>query len=239
VLTNARDFNNDLQVFRLTPIEQRLKTGLDLADADVIRIPVLFDTVPHGTVSRLGTVINVSGSDVELRTAAYTPGMVNMLVANNHVMVPRPFGPRMLTADVVSILTTIGLSGVTATRVTPLEGHWFWRPKNTPASWLATTFGVTATSIRSHSRNSGKFDGAGKVRNHWDKIWIPENNVDLFEAYLQLALDDIGLTVHWVDDWDTYHILEGEVHCGTNTLRTPPEAASGYSGSHWWDAYRP
>ena len=32
-----------------------------------------------------------------------------------------------------------------------------------------------------------------------------------------------GNTPHWVDDWDSYHMMLGEVHCGSNTLRTPME----------------
>jgi hypothetical protein len=240
VLRRGQVFNNELQTLRLTPIENRLKTGLDLSDAEVIRVPVLFDSVSHGTLSLLGSVINVPRrGDVRLRTAAFMPNLVNMLVVDTHVMAPRPFGPRMLTADVVSILTAVGLSGVTTARVARLEGHWFWAVKNTRASTLGTTFGVSAASITSHSNNTGKFNSSGAVRNHWDKIWIPENNVDMFEAYLQLALEDIGVTVHWVDDWNVYHVGDGEVHCGTNTLRTPAEAAAGYAGAHWWDAYHP
>ena len=30
-----------------------------------------------------------------------------------------------------------------------------------------------------------------------------------------------GNTPHWIDDWDEYHMQLGEVHCGSNTLRTP------------------
>ena len=30
-----------------------------------------------------------------------------------------------------------------------------------------------------------------------------------------------GNTPHWIDDWDDYHMQLGEVHCGSNTLRTP------------------
>jgi hypothetical protein len=54
-----------------------------------------------------------------------------------------------------------------------------------------------------------------------------------------LLLDDIGLTVHWIDDWDTYHRQAGEIHCGTNVVRTPAEAAPSYSGPQWWDHYHP
>ena len=35
-----------------------------------------------------------------------------------------------------------------------------------------------------------------------------------------------GLQLHYVDDWDVYHMGLGEVHCGSNTRRTPIEP--------WW-----
>jgi hypothetical protein len=34
------------------------------------------------------------------------------------------------------------------------------------------------------------------------------------------------LKVHFVDDWETYHLAEGELHCGSNTQRKPIE--------DWW-----
>jgi hypothetical protein len=39
-----------------------------------------------------------------------------------------------------------------------------------------------------------------------------------------------GLVPHFVDNWFVYHMGMGEVHCGTNTLRTPTGA--------WWDDAR-
>lgn len=37
-----------------------------------------------------------------------------------------------------------------------------------------------------------------------------------------------GLTFHYLDDWNTYHLARGEVHCGTNVRRTPVGG--------WWPA---
>ncbi|GAC1351405.1 MAG: hypothetical protein NVSMB1_04130 [Polyangiales bacterium] len=54
---------------------------------------------------------------------------------------------------------------------------------------------------------------------------------DLFKAQLETALSPYGITVDWVEDWDLYHRLDGEVHCGTNTVRTIPE-------SKWWESGR-
>jgi protein-arginine deiminase len=46
--------------------------------------------------------------------------------------------------------------------------------------------------------------------------------------YMQQSLPS-GLTLHFLDNWRDYHTQGGEVHCGTNVLRTPPSDRS------WWD----
>jgi protein-arginine deiminase len=42
---------------------------------------------------------------------------------------------------------------------------------------------------------------------------------DLFEEHYRATLADCGMSVTFVNDWYTYHVNKGEVHCGTNTLR--------------------
>lgn len=44
---------------------------------------------------------------------------------------------------------------------------------------------------------------------------------DLFAQNLAATLQGLGLTPHFVDDWDAYHVKAGEVHCGTNVMRRP------------------
>lgn len=51
---------------------------------------------------------------------------------------------------------------------------------------------------------------------------------DLFQRYVESMLNPLGLTLHFLDDWYEYHVGLGEVHCGTNTLRTPTAA-------RWWE----
>ncbi len=51
---------------------------------------------------------------------------------------------------------------------------------------------------------------------------------DLFEEDLQTKLSGMGLTIHMLDDWYEYHVMNGEVHCSSNTLRTPTKA-------NWWE----
>ncbi len=58
------------------------------------------------------------------------------------------------------------------------------------------------------------------------------SGTDLFEQDITGKLGALGLTVHYVDDWATYHDALGEVHCGSNVLRTPPATP------RWWESGR-
>jgi protein-arginine deiminase len=53
---------------------------------------------------------------------------------------------------------------------------------------------------------------------------------DIFQAQMEDAFGKVGVTVRWIEDWDLYHRLSGEVHCGTNTRRAVPE------GEKWWES---
>jgi protein-arginine deiminase len=54
---------------------------------------------------------------------------------------------------------------------------------------------------------------------------------DIFKTQLEQALAPLGIGVDWVEDWDLYHRLEGEVHCGSNVRRAPPSV-------RWWETGR-
>lgn len=131
----AQRFNATVQG-RLNNVKQTLRRQLGLdrrgfPDANVIiELPVLYMRTPEGLAD------------------AMTAGVANMIVINNHCIVPDPFGP---------------VSG----------------------------------------------------------------GVDLFKQDIRNKLTPLGLTVHFLDDWNTYHVALGEVHCGTNTKRqiTP---------TRWW-----
>jgi hypothetical protein len=43
--------------------------------------------------------------------------------------------------------------------------------------------------------------------------------IDLFQRWVEHQLRAAGLIPHFIDNWDSYHAMGGEVHCGTNTLR--------------------
>jgi len=129
--------NNDLQADYLDPIVAKFKTELGLTDADIIRVPSLFEQVS-----------NCGG-----RVAALIPGMANLIVANvdgqtTHVFTADPF-------------------------------------------FRSTTNQATDPMINA-------FKAASSPTLQW----------------------------HFIDDWDTYHLGLGEVHCGTNVRRTPTAS--------WW-----
>lgn len=54
---------------------------------------------------------------------------------------------------------------------------------------------------------------------------------DIFKTALSEPLARLGVTVHFLEDWDDYHVRLGEVHCGTNTTRKVPVAK-------WWESGR-
>ncbi len=51
---------------------------------------------------------------------------------------------------------------------------------------------------------------------------------DPFETDLESRLGGLGLTVHFVDNWELYHAEMGEVHCATNVSRDVNVA--------WWES---
>jgi protein-arginine deiminase len=57
-------------------------------------------------------------------------------------------------------------------------------------------------------------------------------SVDKFEEDITNKLAALGLTARYAEDWASYHKAAGEVHCGSNTLRTPPAAP------RWWNTGR-
>lgn len=135
---NLRALNDDLQADYLDPIVATFKAELGLTEADIIRVPSLFEEV----------------SQCNGRVAALIPGMVNLVVANvdgqtTHLFAADPF-----------------FRSVVAQSADPI--------------------------------------------------------IAAFTAAMPA-----GMQLHFLDDWDVYHMGLGEVHCGTNVRRTPT--------GNWWE----
>ncbi len=55
-----------------------------------------------------------------------------------------------------------------------------------------------------------------------------EHVPDLFETYVMEQLKAKGCSLHFIDTWYAYHLWFGEIHCGTNVLRSQRTEVS------WW-----
>ncbi|MGQ0641725.1 MAG: protein-arginine deiminase family protein [Gemmatimonadaceae bacterium] len=241
VRDRGRVFNEKIQTLRLRPIRDRLAAALGIAVADVIEVPVIYDSLPDALMSHLGAhhwkpSAPPAGAEkfTTMRTAAYVPNQANMQVVNDHILIPRPFGPRMKPGDVVTVLSNAGVSGVALGDLTGLDEHDSWERRGTTLASIATDYGVGAAAIKAHPANAGKFTGADTVKNNWDRIRIPEGRVDLFEACTRARLKATGAKLHFIDTWDWYHRQSGDIHCGTNVKRTPMENDPAFP--KWWDA---
>jgi len=51
---------------------------------------------------------------------------------------------------------------------------------------------------------------------------------DIFKAAFEASMTTLGITVYWVEDWDLFHSLDGEIHCATNVDRLVG------AGETWW-----
>ena len=58
------------------------------------------------------------------------------------------------------------------------------------------------------------------------------NGVCQLESAVRSQLEPLGLTCHFIDDWDAYFRDFGELHCGTNVVRQP-------FARRWWDCPQP
>ncbi|MFQ5591931.1 MAG: protein-arginine deiminase family protein, partial [Phycisphaerae bacterium] len=262
---------------KLRHIRDRLVAALDLdPDADVLPIPTYFkpSRVPG---MRLGVGENY--------TVAENVGMVNMLVVNDHLMVPRPYGPRLPLAQARQVVRevladTLG-SSAPPVRPTSADPHYFWaRPResleklalyfarpaprpghdakevrrrlirkihNPSASLGPSQYQAAVDTLKNailnepENRNAptpiqnALTSGSDPTFTKWMHVRIPGDTVDVFEMYMKSILEAIGNTVHFVDDFESYHEQWGEVHCGTNAKRKPPELHSGFT-SRWWDS---
>ncbi|MES9620554.1 protein-arginine deiminase domain-containing protein [Streptomyces tuirus] len=67
----------------------------------------------------------------------------------------------------------------------------------------------------------------GRDRYLAPRQWGPVvNGKDIFTEAVTAVYQRVGMKVSYIDDWYTYHLGMGEVHCGTNTLRDASAA--------WW-----
>lgn len=238
-----------IQLEKLDPIKARLLQGLCMTQENVIEFPVCLSMMgPYGVCKANASTVNA----------------VNMQMINGHLLIPRPFAPRVNTACAESILSILFERKVA---VPPCTGFWHWcfpgehfirlalyylphtmetyteamdaerlalltgtnwndkplleaKILKEPALQLAQKFWKT---IGSHEKNRIPSHDT-KADGKWLKVWIPLPLVDIVETYITCALAAHGVdpaTIHFIDSW-IYHFNDGNVHCATNALSTPP-----------------
>ncbi|MGI5427295.1 protein-arginine deiminase domain-containing protein [Streptomyces sp. CA-179760] len=97
--------------------------------------------------------------------------------------------------------------------------------------WLAENPAAPAPApaVRTSAYVPGAVNGVllGRDRYLAPRQWGPViAGKDIFTEAVDAAYTKVGMKVSYIDDWYTYHLGMGEVHCGTNTLRDASAA--------WW-----
>ncbi|WP_234329608.1 protein-arginine deiminase domain-containing protein [Streptomyces viridochromogenes] len=148
--------------------------------------------------------------------ALYTRGSMGRTESGEEVPVPR--------------LTRMGGS-------TPLldglkeHGQQRWLAGNGTASDSAAAARAT---VATSAYVPGAVNGILLSRDRYlaPRQWGPViDGKDIFTQAVTAAYVRAGLKVSYIDDWYTYHLGMGEVHCGTNTLRDGSAA--------WWQPAEP
>lgn len=218
-----------------------------------IAIPVLYDEVPWEKDPQTGEEGPAFGQQ---KTSAFLPNASNLQVLDQHLLIPRPYGPRAAPAVAAQVLKRVlpgSLHGFLdpswfARRKLDQVFHWIKRPLIPGSDYsdlyrIADQFrdgfpGLEQEEIREllyranriHFQNArNPSDGGFNLTKGWHKLRIPEDTVDLFEVCIYVQLAALGLHVHFVDSW-YYHIRLGEIHCGTNVLRAAPAPKV-----KWWE----
>ncbi|WP_151523808.1 protein-arginine deiminase family protein [Serinicoccus kebangsaanensis] len=237
----------------LEPSRQLLRSELG---APVLPLPVLWDAVPDLTAYRPWP----PPGSLRTPTSAFSPDCANLVVLGSHLLVPKPYGPRMLVDDAVQVVRTVmeGVDGlesarsrvgrrlISARRMTR-ETTWVRRQSpaydETPSGTIRRSYGgmqdvddlvavfkdsfpgqsAEEVGRRLRRANAGALDGRGLLRDEFSRIRVADGMVDLFELFIAAVVEDLGLTLHFIDSW-YYHLHMGQIHCGTNVLRRPTRA---------------
>lgn len=81
----------------LQPVEDILQR--EFRGCRIFPMPVIFDLVRDVSLWER--------SAGEFTTSAFTPNVVNLQAVNGHLLVPRPYGPRMRPDDAIAVLTSV------------------------------------------------------------------------------------------------------------------------------------
>ena len=195
-------YNEDVDALYLQPVLASVMEAFGLEEEDLIRIPGLWE--------------QAWGSAVAL-----VPGMANLAVYDEHLLIADPF---LRTID-----EDIDGNGELTT----------WAEDINASGAFDTEEDANGNGILDEGEDingNGVLDTEEDRNGNWQLDEGEDFNGDgllntfrdPFKLYLVDVIPD-GLVPHFLDDWNDYHLMEGEVHCGTNILRTPRADLA------WWE----
>lgn len=266
-MSERRDYSEKVEDRKVKYIRERLKKGLDITEADVLSVPTYWEppASPANRTKNLGSPSN--------RTIAENVGMVNMLVVNNYLMIPKPHGPRMPPVNATAVVQrTIDRwfgHGRGPTVANAVVSNEFWARPQESARIIAMYFARLPHATKGYRRvwrqriidainlvpsttlDPDHESAIRPIERHvaaqlppgatssgdfpdWQRITVNDGGVDVIELYMRSILEPIGCTVAFIENFESYHAMSGEVHCGTNAKRSPPELDAGFS-ARWWD----
>ena len=195
------DYSLDLQVQYMDPILELVKEAFGLEESDIIYIPGLWE--------------EAYGAGL-----AVIPGMTNLAVYDEHLLIADPF---LRTPD-----EDVDGDGVTD----------FGEDINGNGE-LDTDEDANGNRVLDPGEDVNG-NGVLDTEEDLDEDWQLDDGEDLngdgllntyrdpFIAHFEESLPAY-LVPHFLDNWNDYHLMWGEVHCGTNILRTPR------SDLYWWE----
>lgn len=134
---NLISYNNKLQTQKLNPIKERLQQGLKMLKNDFISMPVAFFAT-----------LEVSSS---YKTSAKTVNIVNLQYINGHILLPRPFGPRLSMDSAKNVVSAcLKKAGINITDIIVNypedKGFWTWQEKFTAVTDIALSYLLCANN---------------------------------------------------------------------------------------------
>lgn len=196
-LLATKSYNEIIRRRKLAPIQTRLRAGVALSSDEVVPFPTYF---------KLPADPNVALGAPDNRTVANTVGSVNMLVANRHLLIPRPFAARVAPADCQQVLsrvfTKLGL-GSTTIRLPSTTGFSFWVFPGETLDRLACYFTVPGTSgqridIINHLKTGSALSPTNAIQVASTRALILS---DPANAGMAAAMNPVGTFTSWYRAW--------------------------------------
>ena len=188
--------DNNLATRRVEANLAVLKRETGVTDAEIVRVPALYT---RGT-EMVGE--SQSGGDEKIRL----PRLTRLGAGTELPDAARDYGQQRRLDDAEAGTGTL-----------------------TPDSSAAASPAAPAPSVMTSAYVPGAVNGIVLSRTHYlaPRQWGPViGGKDIFTEAVTAAYTGAGMKVSYLDDWETYHLGMGEIHCGTNTLRNTSAA--------WW-----